>query len=341
MAGLKKPHVHPVDEAWLALGAETPIGPDLDIVDSHIHLWDFSDPPYYTPDYEADARSAGISASVYVDCTMAYRETGPDHLAPVGEVEFAREQAEAAAGDIDVCAAIIGWADLCLGDAVDEVLDHLESAGGGRFRGVRARVTYDPDPVAGYGGTGAGPQLVLRDDFRRGVERLHRRGHRLDLYAFHTQLDEVADLARAFPDLPILLNHTGGPIGAGRYADIPEQVLADWQRGMADLARFDNVSVKIGGFAISRLAIVKPAGRDRPPSSEEIAGLCKPWVDHCLEQFGADRCLFASNFPVDKAVFPLLTYVNAMKRLTAHLSLGDQRAFFSENARKIYRIQPR
>lgn len=338
MAGLAKPHVHPVDETWLALGAEVPLGPDLEIVDSHIHLWDFSDPAYFTPQYEADARSAGISASVFVDCTMGYRESGPDQLLPVGEVEFARAQAAAASGDVAVCAAIVGWADLRLGDAVDNVLDELEAAGGGRFRGVRIRATYDPDPIAGYGATGAERGLLRRDDLRRGVERLHARGHLLDLYAFHTQLDEVADLASAFPDLPIILNHIGGPIGVGRYADIPEQVFVEWSRSMATLARHANVSVKIGGFAISRIAIVTAQGRDRPPSSQELAGLCKPWVDHCLQEFGADRCLFGSNFPVDKAVFPILTYVNAMKQLTAHLPAAEQRAFFAGNARKLYRI---
>ena len=197
MSKHKKPHVHPVDEAWLARGAEPAVGPVIDIVDSHIHLWDFSDPAYFVESYTRDAVSAGISASVYVDCTMAYREDGPVELEPVGEVAFARAQAEAAPGPVDVAAGIIGWADLTLGDAVAPVMQALEQAGGGRFRGVRARATYDPDPKAGYGADGIGPGLMLRDDFRAGVAQLAAAGHVLDLYAFHTQLGEVADLARA------------------------------------------------------------------------------------------------------------------------------------------------
>ena len=338
MAERKKPHVHPIDDAWLARGQEAPIAPDIDIVDAHIHLWDFSTPPYFHDSYTADALSAGISASVYVDCTMGYYEDGPEALAPVGEVAFVRAQAEAARGAVNVAAAIIGWADLTLGDAVDDVLVALEAAGGGRLRGVRARANYDPDPQAGYGAIGAPQGLLGQDDFRRGVERVQARGHVLDLYAFHTQLGEVADLARAFPDLPILLNHIGGPLGVGLYAHNREQVFADWAAGMAQVAACPNVEVKVGGFGVSRLAIVTAQGRDRPPSSQEVADLCQPWVDHCITHFGPERAMFASNFPVDKAVMPLLTLVNAMKHLTASLPLDAQKQFFAGNARRLYNI---
>ena len=338
MADRTKPHVHPIDEAWLASGAEEPVAPHIDIIDAHIHLWDFSTPPYFHDSYARDAQGAGISASVYVDCTMGYYETGPEAVAPVGEVAFVRQQAEAASGPVDVAAAIIGWADLTLGDAVDEVLDALEQAGGGRYRGVRARANYDADPQAGYGAIGAPPGLMRRDEFRRGLERVQARGAVFELYAFHTQLAEVAELARAFPEQVILLNHTGGPLGIGPYAHCREQVYAHWAAGMAEVAACPNVVVKIGGFGVARLAIVSAAGRDRPPSSAEVADLCRPWVDHCIAQFGAERCLFGSNFPVDKAVMPLLTLVNAMKQLTASLPATAQQQFFADNARRFYRI---
>lgn len=338
MSGRKKPHVHPVDEAWLARGAEQPSLPTIEIVDSHIHLWDFSSPGYFTRSYEQDARSAGIASSIYVDCTMGYREDGPECLASVGEVEFARAQAKSAEGDVNVAAAIVGWADLCLGDKVDDVLEALEIAGSGRFRGVRTRATYDSDPVAGYGDAGVGPGMLLRDDYRRGVERLAARGHVLDVYAFHTQLAEVADLARAFPDLPIVLNHIGGPLRVGRYASMSQQVFADWKSGISTAATCPNIFLKIGGFAISRIGIVKVDGLDRPPSSVELAERCAPWVEHCFDEFGLDRCLFGSNFPVDKVAFPLLTLVNAMKLLTGEKNLDQQRAFFADNAKSIYKL---
>lgn len=338
MSERTKPHVHPVDEAWLALSEETSIDPDIEIVDSHIHLWHFSNPPYYSDAYSRDAKSTGISASVYVDCTMAYREDGPADLEPVGEVEFANEQANISSQGVSVAAGIIGWADLTLGEAVGPVLDALESAGGGHFRGVRTRATYDPDPAAGYGANGIGPGHILRDDFRNGVEQLHARGHVLDVYAFHTQLGDVADLARAFPDLPIILNHIGGPLGVGRYAEMADQVFADWAEGMAEVASCPNVVVKIGGFAISRIAIVPSLKRERPFSSLEISDFCKPWVDHCFAAFGAQRCMFGSNFPVDKVAMPMLTLVNAMKHLTEHLPDSDRQHFFASNARRIYRI---
>ncbi|MES2492451.1 MAG: amidohydrolase family protein [Pseudomonadota bacterium] len=336
MTGLKKPHVHPVDEAWLALGAEPRTNRTIEIVDSHIHLWDFSDPPYFADSYARDAAAAGISSCIYVDCTMGYRGSGPVELRPAGEVEFARAQAEAVPAGINVGAAIIGWADLTLGDAVGEVLAELRRVGDGRFRGVRCRATYDPDPQAGYGAGGPGPGLLLREDFQRGVRRLHEDGHVLDLYAFHTQLREVAALAQCFPDLPIVLNHIGGPLGIGRYANLREQVYADWAAGMSEVAQCPNVVVKIGGFAISRVAIVDAAGRALPPSSAEVAELCRPWVRHCIDAFGADRCMFGSNFPVDKVAMPLTTLVNAMMVLTADLSLADQQAFFGRTAMETY-----
>ena len=338
MVERKRPHVHPVDEAWLALGAEERLSPEIEIVDSHIHLWDFSTPPYFADSYARDAEAEGITASVYVDCTMAYREDGPVALEPVGEVEFARAQAESHAGPVDVAAAIIGWADLTLGDGVLPVLETMAEAGGPRYRGIRSRANYDPDPHAGYGPMGVAAGLMLRDDYRRGLSQVQAFGQAFDLYAFHTQLGEVADLARAFPDLPIILNHIGGPIGIGRYASRRDQVYADWAAGMTELATCPNVLVKIGGFAISRLAIVDAGGRDRPPSSGEVADKCRPWVEHCLIHFGPERCLFGSNFPVDKAVMPLRTLINAMKRLTAHLAPAEQQAFFAGNARKVYRI---
>lgn len=338
MAERKKPHVHPVDEAWLALGEEQPVAPQIEIVDSHIHLWDFSDPPYFVDSYERDAQAAGIVASVYVDCTMAYRESGPDELASVGEVEFAAQQAELAPGGIDIAAAIIGWADLALGDDVAPVLHALEQAGRGRFRGVRSRATYDPDPKAGYGDAGVRPGLMADPAFRRGVACLDAHRHVLDLYAFHTQLHEVADLARAFPDLPIVLNHIGGPLGVGPYAQDRDGVFRIWAAGIDAVGQCPNIHLKVGGFAISRIAIVPTTPRERPFESGQVADLCRPWVDHALAAFGADRCLFGSNFPVDKVAMPLLTLVNAMKLLTAGLGIDGQRKFFADNARALYRI---
>ena len=335
----KKPQVHPFDEQWLALGAEAAIGPEIDIVDAHIHLWDFCDPPYFADSYCRDAASAGIGSSVYVDCTMGYREIGPAALEPLGEVEFAAEQAAGAAGSsVGVAAGVIGWADLTLGDEAGEVLDALARAGGANYRGIRTRANSDPDPVAGYGPQGTGPGLLLRDDYRRGLAQVQSRGLAFDLYAFHTQLHEVADLARAFPELPIALNHIGGPIGVGRYAAIPEQVHAEWLEGMTAVAACPNVSVKLCGFAISRIAIIPTAPREKPFSSAQVADLCRPWTAPCLELFGAARCLFGSNFPVDKVALPLLTLVNAMKLLTAELGTAGQQQFFADNARAFYRL---
>ena len=270
---------------------------------------------------------------------MGYRESGPEALEPVGEVEFAAGQAVTAAGGGGVAAnGIIGWADLRLGDAVGDVLDALAAAGGPNYRGIRTRANYDPDPKAGYGPQGTAAGLLLRDDYRRGLEQVQQRGLAFDLYTFHTQLHEVADLARAFPDLPIALNHNGGPIGIGRYTALRDEVHAEWLDGMTAVAACPNVSVKVCGFAISRIAIIPTTPRERPFSSDEVADLCRPWTDPVFALFGAERCVFGSNFPVDKVALPLRTLINAMKLLSSGLGVAGQERFFADNARAFYRL---
>lgn len=330
-----KPHVPPVDEAWLARGTESLIMPPVPIVDSHFHLWDYSDPPYDGAAYARDAAQAGIVQSVFVECSMAYLADGPEELRPAGEVAFAA--AEAASGPA-VANVIVGAADLRLGEAVGRSLDALIAAGKGRLRGIRVRAAHDDDPAAGYGGNGPPAGILGDPSFRAGAACLAARGLSLDIYAFHTQLDEVAALAAACPDLPIALNHVGAPLGVGRYADQRVKVRDLWRRGMERLAGAPNVRVKIGGFAISRLALIDRAGRDSPPGSDELAEVMRLWFDGCVDMFGADRCMFGSNFPVDKTVMPLTTLVNAMLRLSERLDDAGRAALLAGTAKAFYRI---
>ena len=334
-----KPHVPPVDEEWLAQDSEPPLPTAMEVVDSHIHLWDFSTPPYFGDTYRADANKSGISASVFVECTMAYRDTGPDKERVVGEVEFARKQAERhSSSSLALNAAIVGMVDVTLGDRVVPVLEMLDAASDGRLRGIRIRAAHDPDPTVGYGEKGVPAELLGQAEVLTALKKLHAAGHSLDVYAFHTQLPEVEALARRLPDLPIVVNHIGGPLGVGPYAQIPEEVRTLWMKNMASLATCENVHVKIGGFAISRINIVSASGRQAPPSSQELEELFRPWFDHCLETFGARRCMFGSNFPVDKNAMTLTTLVNAIRRLSAKLSGDEASALLAGTARRFYRI---
>ncbi len=337
LAPKKKPHVPPTDTDWLAQGVEAPLPVPYEVVDSHIHLWDFSDPPYFGDSYGADARAAGIAEAVYVECTMGYRETGPAAERPIGEVEFAQAEAQPSGG-VRLGSAIVGWVDATLGDGVMPVLEGQIEAGAGRFRGVRIRAAWDDDPAATYGPGGTPPGFLGQKDCRAAIEALQRLGLSLDVYLFHTQLAEVAELARAMPQLAIVVNHCGAPIHVGRYGQRRAEVRQEWAAGISELAAFDNVFIKIGGFAITRIGLVAREGGAQAPGSEALAAQFAPWAEHCLEAFGPERCMFGSNFPVDKAAMSLPNQVNAMKRLAGKLGPEEASAFMGGTARRFYRI---
>lgn len=334
-----KPHVPPTDSAWLDRVREAPIPVPYPVVDGHFHLWDYSDPPYFGDSYRNEAEAAGIGSSVYVECSMGYREDGPEAEKVLGEVAFAADQARRhSTPGFQVAEAIVGAADIRLGPGIARVLEQALALGDGRFRGIRVRAATDPDPAVGYG-EGAPPAgLLLQDESLKALRVLRDLGLTLDAYLFHTQLGDIAALARALPGLPIVVNHIGAPLGGGGYAARRAEVAAAWRAGIASLAPFENVSIKIGGFAISRINLVARGDRPEPPGSEDLARLFEPWFDHCLNSVGAGRCLFGSNFPVDKVAMSLPVQVNAMKRLAARLSPGEAAALMGGTARRVYRL---
>lgn len=335
-----KPHVPPVDPDWLSRVHEVPIPVEYAVVDSHFHLWDYSDPAYFGDSYSADALAAGIGSSVYVECSMAYRDDGPEAEKVIGEVEFAVEQARAhSAGGVAVAEAIVGATDIRLGAAITPLLEHLIAVGAGRFRGIRMRAATDDDPAVTYGASAPPPELLVQPASLTAISELRRMGLSLDVYLFHTQLEDVLALARAQPDLQIILNHMGTPIGAGAYATRRSEVEARWREGIEALAPFDNVSVKIGGFAISRVNLINRGERKEPPDSTELAAVFEPWLDHCLNSLGPGRCMYGSNFPVDKAAMSLPVQVNAMKRLAGRLTPAEAAAVMGGTARRVYRLQ--
>lgn len=332
---------HPVpNAAWLGQVAENIIDPDLPIIDPHHHLWERDGQPYFLDELLADTGTGhNIVATVYLQCSWTYRKTGPEALKPVGETEFVRsiaEEAERRGAKTRVCAGIVGYADLNLGDAVDEVLQaHIEAAGG-RFRGIRHLTAREetfwasiaPPPPAGMMGT---------DAFRRGFARLRPHGLSYDAWLYHHQIPELVKLARAYPDTPIVLNHVGGRLAIGRYASERDEVFAAWRANLAALAQCPNVAIKIGGFGML-LAGYAFHERPRPPSSQELADAIGPTVDACIEAFGPGRAMFESNFPVDKAMFSYPVMWNAFKLLAAGHSAADKAALFHDTAARIYRV---
>jgi predicted TIM-barrel fold metal-dependent hydrolase len=263
----------PVREDWLALRREEILEPGRPIVDPHHHLWDRPGARYLFPELLADMNAGHkVLATVYVQCRSMYRASGPEELRPVGEVEFVNGIAAQAAsgiyGERHACAGIVGFADLTLGERVAPVLEALERAGGGRLRGVRQPVVWHADGRVRSSPAQPPPGLMADARFRAGVAELAGHGLSLDVWAYHTQLDEILDLARACPRTVLVLDHLGGPVGVSPYADKRDEVRTVWKEGLARLAELPNVRLKLGGLGM-RVGGFTFHERELPPSSAE------------------------------------------------------------------------
>ncbi|HEY9593697.1 MAG TPA: amidohydrolase family protein [Spirochaetia bacterium] len=331
-------------EAWLAQVREEPIDPSLPICDAHHHLWDRPDGRYLIDDFLGDARGGHrIVRTVYVECRSMYRKDGPVEMRSVGETEHVTGVAERAArapGErVGVACRIVGYADLRLGAGVAPVLEAHLMAGGNRFRGIRNVSTWHEDPTVALKAHNI-PGLLSDTRFREGFALLREYGLSFDACLFFTQLAELADLARAFPNTPIILNHAGGILGTGPYAGKSDEVFRVWKRGMAALAFCPNVCVKLGGLG-EQNAGFGWRGRALPPTSAEMAKAMAPYFLACIEMFGADRCMFESNFPVDRRSCSYTVVWNAFKRITERFSPGERIALFHDTAARAYRFSPR
>ncbi|MFC7734602.1 amidohydrolase family protein [Roseomonas sp. GCM10028921] len=339
--GHASPHL-PVREEWLAQRRETILDPGLPIVDAHHHLWDRPGARYLLDELLRDAGSGhDIRATIYVQARSMYRTEAAEELRSLGETEFANGVAACSAsglyGPVRACAGIVGMVDLMLGDAVAPLLERHIRAGGDRFRGVRNQTAWHASPEINSNPVPPQPGLLSETAFRRGAARLAEHGLSLDVWAYHTQLDEVLSLARALPGLTLVLNHCGGPLGAGPYAGRRAEVLEEWGGRMRLLAGCPNVVVKLGGLgmAVGGFGFEKGA---LPPSSEELAAAWHPYLDTCVEAFGAARCMFESNFPVDKGSYGYAVLWNAFKRFAAYASAGEKADLFSGTAVRTYRL---
>src|ERR1700686_500317 len=330
-------------EDWLAPRPEEIIDATRPIVDPHHHLWDRGGQRYLIEDIAADIASGHtIIATVYVEARSMYRAGGPEALRPVGEVEFANGAAAMSAsggyGPAAICAGIVGHANLLLGEGARAVLEAEIAAGQGRFRGIRHSSAWDADAdVAGMYSTR--PKGVLLDStFRKGFACLAPLGLSFDAWLFHPQIGELADLARAFPDTKIVLDHCGGPAGLGSYANRRKEIFASWRASIRDIAKCPNVVVKLGGLAM-RLLGYDFHERPKPPSSEELAAAWRPYIETCIKAFGPARCMFESNFPPDKGQCSYQVIFNAFKRIAASCSEAEKTALFSRTATDFYRLK--
>lgn len=322
---------------WLVLHEEPVLEPALPIIDAHHHLWQTPEFRYARADLQADlAGGHAVRATVFVECLSQYRADGPAALRPVGETEYVVEHCQPGQGGSELCAGIVGWADLRLGDAVRPVLEQHIAAGRGRFRGVRSRPTWHADPAI-HAPAAGDAQVLLQPQVRQAVRVLGDMGLTLDVWVYHTQLEEVAQLAAACPQTTLVLNHCGGPLGIGAHAGQRAAVLRDWQARIQALAAHRNIVVKLGGLAMPRCGFgwheaVRPVG------SEALAQAWAPYIEHCIAAFGVERCMFESNFPMDKTGCSYRTLWNAFKRLAGGCSASEKAALFEATAARVYRL---
>ena len=323
--------------AWLRQTWEEPLDPELPICDTHHHFWDHgADDRYLLPELQADMDGGhNIVATVFIECNTGYRKDGPEAMKPVGETEYVESLVRGAAAR--AAAAIVGHADLRLGAEVARVLEAHIAASPTRFRGIRYWTTWDEHPAEAQLRTCAPKGLVYDSKFREGFACLQRYGLSFDAWMLFHQLAEAADLARAFPGTTIVIGHCGGLVGVGPYSN-RDEVLQQWKRLVSDIAKCRNVVMKIGGIGLPRLGFGWHE-RDKPPTSLDLVQAFKPYCMHCIEAFGPDRCMFESNFPVDKASAPYNVVWNAFKRLTEGFSPSERKAMFHDTAERVYRLQ--
>lgn len=313
---------------------ETALEPELVICDPHHHLWDRPGDRYLLDDLRRDAGGHTVAQSVFVECYSGYRTTGPAELRPLGETEYVEKIANAGAADANATQirGIVSFADLMLGRNVDAVLSgHV--AASQRLRGIRHPTASDPANPDSY----RKPPLHMLMDatFRQGFACLKKYDLSFDAWIYHPQILELADLAHAFPDTQIILDHIGGPLGIGRFAGQRDAVFADWRRSIAAIAQCPNVVVKLGGLGMPLCGM---GWVGNPPSSSELAAVTAPYYLYCIEKFGVERCMFESNFPVDKASYSYVVLWNSFKRMTQDFSRTERAALFHDTAARVYRL---
>ena len=324
---------------WLNQLREDVLDPAREIVDPHHHLWPRPHLSYDLEELWSDTQDGhNVTATVFMECGSAYRADGPEHLRPVGETEFVTAAAERAAlspGKAQI-AGIVGHADLRSSD-LDDVLDAHKAAAKGRFRGIRHSGASDPNPEA-LSIAGRAPVGLYGDPaFRRGVARLGERGLTYDTWNYHHQMKDFADLARAVPGTTMILDHFGTPLGVGRYEGKREEIFAQWKDDIAEVAACPNVHAKLGGMAMPDNGFGWNI-REKPPSSDEFVEAQGKWYHHAIKCFGPERCMFESNFPVDRLSISYRTLWNGLKKIAAGYLETEQAALFSGTARKVYKL---
>ena len=341
----KSPHL-PVRQEWLNQLIEDPISPNIPIIDPHHHLWDVGFGRYYIEELLEDINSSGhnILSTVYImssSNTKIYSKDGLEEFKPLTEIEFATSEGKRADlipnNRVKVNASIVGSVDLTYGNKLQPVLEKAVNISEGRLKGIRMLLASHTDPRISSGAVKSDLGLMLHPNFIDGAKCVQDANLSLDFWIYHTQLNEMEKIARALPDLTIILNHIGGPIHIGEYEGKQAATHREWRSAMMRLSRIPNINVKLGGLGMA-VNGAKFHNSKFPPNSVQLSDVWKPWIYETIDMFGFDRCMFESNFPVDKGSCSYGALWNAFKIIAKDMSDDEINKLFSKNAAKIYKI---
>ena len=341
----KSPHL-PVRQEWLNQHIEDPISPNIPIIDPHHHLWDVGFGRYYIEELLEDINSSGhnIVSTVYImssSNTKIYSKDGLEEFKPLNEIEFATSEGKRADlipnNKVKVNASIVGSVDLTYGNKLQPVLEKAVNISEGRLKGIRMLLASHIDPRISSGAVKSDLGLMLHPNFIDGAKCIENANLSLDFWIYHTQLNEMEKIARALPELTIILNHIGGPIHLGEYEGKQAATHREWRSAMMRLSRIPNINVKLGGLGMA-VNGAKFHNNKFPPNSVQLSDVWKPWIYETIDMFGFDRCMFESNFPVDKGSCSYGALWNAFKILAKDMSDDEINKLFSKNAAKIYKI---
>ncbi|MBT4162463.1 MAG: amidohydrolase family protein [Gammaproteobacteria bacterium] len=327
---------------WLAQVQEEIIEPDLPICDPHHHLWDRNGSRYLLHELLEDVDTGhNVVSTVFVECDSMFNVDVPKHLAPVGETEFVQGVAAMSSsgqyGNCRAAAGIVSFADLTLGEGVREVLQAHVDASPNRFRGIRHAAGWHASDDIKNSHSNPIEHQLLQDDFMAGFKVLGEMGLSFDAWFYHCQMDDFVQLARANPEVNIILDHFGGPLGIGPYDGKQDEVYEAWQEGVAPLEGCTNVTFKLGGINMK----VNGFGwhqRSKPATSDELVDKTARYYDYCIDTFGADRCMFESNFPVDRESVSYPVLWNAFKKMAQNRSAEEKDQLFRKTAEQVYRL---
>ena len=329
-------------DEWLAQHIEETIAPEMEIVDPHHHLWNRDGTAYELAGLWADTGAGhNVVQTVFIECHSNYYADVEDGFAPVGETAYVAGQAALAARDTSKAqiAGIVAHVDLRR-ENLNEVLDAHGAVGGNLFKGIRHALAWDEN----VGDLKIAPRgdkdISIDPNFRRGMAELGRRGLAYDTWHYHYQNKEFLALAQAVPETTMVLDHFGTPLGVGRFAGKRDEIFAAWKDDIAALAECPNVVAKLGGMAMPDNGYGWHE-QGTPISSDEFVEAMAPWYHHTIECFGAQRCMFESNFPVDRAAISYNVLWNGLKKLAAPYSAMDQARMFAGTARDVYQLAGR